>query len=271
MYDSFKVQARLSKVGDSATRRNQLERSKMGMSIRNTAFALILLSILPRVGLSYAAGRVFFDDFEDGTTNKWGQDSGRNKCTVVTFASDGGATHGGSRMASCNWNGTVSWDDPTAYSTLVLDSWSYSTEFFIRLWVRADRDVDNKFGSKWFRLYNSFNSYYWDGQMEQSGGPIFSTLETYGKSSYGNAPVGDYLWHKVEIYVKQASNSTFRLWVDGNLQQQETGFSSSTAKWYPMYLMSNWSNNGPDWAHNSNNHVYWDDIEIGRASCRERV
>jgi hypothetical protein len=224
--------------------------------------ALMLLASAVLASLSHAAGRVFYDGFEDGTTNKWGQDSGRNRCSVVASAIDGRGPRAGSRMASCNWNGVVAWNDPAAYSTLVLSSWSYSSEFLIRLWVRADNDVDSKFGSKWFRLYNSSNSYYWDGQMEQSGGPIFSTLETYGSTSYGGARVGDRQWHKIEIYVKQGSSSTFRLWVDGNLQHQKTGFSSSTAKWYPMYLMSNWSNNGPAWAHDANNHIYWDEIEI---------
>jgi hypothetical protein len=32
------------------------------------------------------AGRVFFDDFEDGTTDKWEQDDFRNRCQVVTSA-----------------------------------------------------------------------------------------------------------------------------------------------------------------------------------------
>lgn len=232
---------------------------------------LLLLFTLALADVSYAAGRVFFDDFEDGTISKFSPPDSRDPCKNVSTAIDGGSPRTGSRMLQCNWNGTVAWNDPAAFNTLSLNSWSYNNEFFIRLWVRADSDVDQKFGSKWLRLYNqSINSFILDGQMEQAGGPIYSNIESVDGSvtnynKWGNASLGDRLWHKVEIYVKQglSNSATFRVWVDGSLQHEKTNFSSNPSnKWYPLVLVSNWSNNGPEWAHDANNHTYWDDIEI---------
>ena len=186
------------------------------------AVAVILLSPLMPIKSSYAAGRVFFDDFEDGTTNKWAQADFRNKCAVVNSAIDGGSPRSGTRMARCNWNGTVAWNDPAAYESSALNSWSYSTEFLIRVWVRADADVDHKFGNKRFRLFfnGGVNDYFWDGQMERSGGPIYSNIGTVDGvtgnfNNYGSAPIGDGLWHKVEVYFKVGLGGTsiMRTWV----------------------------------------------------------
>jgi len=232
---------------------------------------LLVLSILALAETSYAAGQVFFDDLEDGTVNKYSPVDFRNLCKNVSTAIDGGSPHGGSRMLQCNWNGVVAWNDPASYDTVSIKSWNYNNEFLIRLWVRADMDVDSKFGSKWLRLYNQgINSFIQDGQMEQPNGPIYSNIESVDGSvtnynKWGSAPLGDRKWHKVEIYVKQgvSSNAVFRVWVDGSLQYEKTGVSSNPSnKWYPLILVSNWSNNGPEWAHDANNHTYWDDIEI---------
>jgi hypothetical protein len=231
---------------------------------------LFVFSLLLSTSAS-AATRVFYDGSESGNTNLWSQLDYRNKCTSVTSPLDGGAgPHSGSRMIRCNWDGVAAWNSAESYEALSL-TWSYTNEFLIRLWVRSDSDVDSKFGSKWLRLYNQgVNSFILDGQMEQAGGPIYSNIESVDGTStnynnWGSALLGNQGWHKVELYVKHgiSNDAIFRVWVDGSLQYQRTGFSSSPAnKWYPLIFVSNWSNNGPEWAHDTNNHTYWDDVEI---------
>lgn len=249
-----------------------LSRKKTIQSLQKFTTTLVVLSPLAFMDVSYAAGLVFQDGFEDGTANRWSEDSGRNKCTVVRTALDGKAPQNGSYMLQCNWNGVVAWNDPASYETVALKSWNYSSEFLIRAWVRAGADVDHKFGSKWLRLYSSgaVNSFILDGQMEGSGGPIYSNIEkvdgvTVNYNNYGGASLGDTAWHKIELYFKQglSNNAIVRVWVDGSLEHQKTGFSSNPGnKWYPLYLMSNWSSNTPEWEHDANNHVYWDNIEV---------
>src|SRR5262245_4628748 len=69
---------------------NQLSSSSMTKNLWHLATTLIVLSLLVSANLTHAAGRVFYDGFEDGTTNAWQQDDFRNKCVVVTSALDGG-------------------------------------------------------------------------------------------------------------------------------------------------------------------------------------
>ncbi len=52
-----------------------------------------------------AITRVFFDDFESATIDKWHSSSAR--CTPTTVARDGTSPHAGQSMAECNWNGRV--------------------------------------------------------------------------------------------------------------------------------------------------------------------
>ena len=231
----------------------------------------ILAALLLAPTISISATRVFYDGSESGNTNLWSQVDYRNKCTSVTAPLDGGAgPYSGSRMIRCNWDGVAAWNSAESYEALSL-TWNYTNEFLIRLWVRSDSDVDAKFGSKWLRLYNQgVNSFIMDGQMEQAGGPIYSNIESVDGSNtnynnWGSALLGNQSWHKAEIYVKHgvSNDAIFRVWVDGNLQHQRTGFSSNPAnKWYPLIFVSNWSNNGPTWEHDNNNHTYWDEIEI---------
>jgi hypothetical protein len=222
---------------------------------------------------SFAAGLVWSDDFESGNTSKWAKDGGRNLCTVVSTAVDGAAPAGGSKMAECNWNGIVSWDNSAAFSTMKLNSWNYSKEFLVRFKVRYASDVDKKFGSKMFRfMTDKGDNYYMAAQLESAGAPMFSFWETIGgragPMTYGDGSAfgADGKWHEVEIYVKQESGSTgvVRVWQDGRVIQQASNLQTITSggMWYPMYIMSNWSNNGPEWAHDADNHVYWDSFEI---------
>lgn len=224
---------------------------------------------------SSTIGRVFGDDFETGTTALWAQDDYHARCTVVTTAVDAIPAHGGTRAAQCNWNGLVAWNDPYAYTGLKLDSWAYTREFLVRIWVRYALDVDHKMGNKALRLYSNgggTNSYYFDAQMERSPSSMFSYWERVNNQSgaifWGDSvALGDGAWHKVEIYVKhntsgQADGVT-RVWLDDDLKQESVNIVSTTpgGRWYPLYLVSNWSNN-PGWEHDANNHVLWDDAEI---------
>ncbi|QQS15465.1 MAG: fibronectin type III domain-containing protein [Candidatus Moraniibacteriota bacterium] len=215
-----------------------------------------------------AATRVFYDDLESGNTNLWSQGGSNDKCTNVLTAIDGNSPHGGSHMMQCNWNGSVAWNDPASYSSAVLGSWSYTNEFLIRMWVRVDNDVDHKFGSKWIRITGNYptNSFIADGQMEQTGGPIYTNIECLDGTcnnwnNYGSGLIGNTQWHKLEFYSKGGGSSIFRIWVDDYLEWEKTGFSSSQ-KWNELNIISNWSDNGPEWAHDANNHTYWDDFEI---------
>lgn len=245
--------------------------------MRSLATALILmLAAIPHS--SSAAGRVFFEDFESynvGTlpATQWQQDLPHNLLQVVTSSVDGRAgPHSGTKMGMGNWDGNAN-----DFTTAKLSSWSYTREFLIRLWVRYDADVDHVTGNKAFRLDNfqspPAESYYFDGQVEsQPTAPMFSFWEVVaGKTitgspyeNFNGGPLGDTKWHKIEIYVKHNTvgqkDGILRVWNDGNLVHDITGIQSVTDgnKWYPMYLMSNWSN----FAHDANNHAYWDDIEI---------
>jgi hypothetical protein len=235
--------------------------------------AAALLTIVNRSQAAGAGGVVFSDGFESGNTNLWSADGFRNKCTASRTAVDGGGPHSGSYMAECNWNGILAWNDPAAYTTLQLSWWNYSREFLIRFWVRLSSDVDHKIGSKLLRLFSPSGSdnMFLDAQMESGGGPIYIQWAQIngqlGPILYGSAPLGNGSWHKVEIYLKHntpgLTDGTMRVWQDGVVQHQAVNITSVTTgnHWYPMYFMSNWSNN-PGWEHDANNHVYWDDVEV---------
>ncbi len=238
--------------------------------MRIIAFLLMLL-VPPSVD---AAGRVFYDGFEDGTTNAWVADGSRNKCTVVTSALDAGlGPYAGTKMAQCNWNGEVSFSDPESYLTLKLTSWSYTEEMFVRFRVRYDADVDQVNGGKAMRLEDGNNGMYWGVDMSSPTDDFTAYWEfidgVQSPGSYvywGNGEnMGNGQWHKVEIYILARTNTTgaLRIWVDDTLVKELTGIKTtgSGQHWYPMYVMSNWSSN-PGWEHDANNHVYWDEMEI---------
>jgi hypothetical protein len=235
--------------------------------------ATLVVCGLP-VTATYAAGRVFFEGFEAGNTASFAADGTRERCVATRSSVDQKPARAGSYMAECNWNGVVAWNDSRAYSSLKLPSWNYSREFLIRGWVRYAADVDHAMGAKLMRLLSDdgSNSFYLGAQMERSGGPVFVYWERVngraGPLSYGEGTAaGDGAWHKIEVYTKHnapgQSDGVLRMWLDGNvvLEQQGLITSSSEGRWYPFYLMSNWSNN-PGWEHDANNHVYWDDVEI---------
>jgi hypothetical protein len=134
--------------------------------------------------------------------------------------------------------------------------------------------VDRKAGAKLFRMYSPGlgDSFYIGAQMETPNTTLFAYWEEIagqpGPEFWGDSSsLGDGQWHKMEIYVKHntpgVANGTVRVWQDGAVKQQATNIVTIATgdHWYPIYLMSNWSNN-PGWEHDANNHVYWDEFEI---------
>jgi hypothetical protein len=246
------------------------------MSVTGLLCFLGIFAVLGTCGYrtSYAAGRAFSDDFESGNVNKWSADTPRALCKVVQTARDGGSPHGGSNMLECNWNGTVAWNDPNAFSTVQLPQkvWPYTNEFLVRAWVRLDADVSHAFGSKLMRLdpNDMLDSFILDAQMNQAAGPALITWElingAQGPESWGDGTaLGDHKWHKIEIYMNARSTptGTARVWIDGTLRLEVKNAVTVAPghTWGPLILTSNWSNN-PGWEHGANNHIYWDDIEV---------
>lgn len=243
--------------------------------LRYTLPKLLLVAVfcLPSAP-GVATGVVFFDGFEDGTTNKWQKDENRDLCPVVERSVDGVPPHSGKFMLECNWNGLLAWNDSAAYSTVKLSAWPYQAEFLVRLWVRFASDVTPHEGSKIFRLFPDdgiADSFIIQPNMAASDRPIqFSWIlnKKQMPSFWGNGhTIGDGKWHRVEIYQKEnhrgASDGVVRVWLDGALLQELVNVVSiaPSSHWTNLFLMSNWTNN-PGWDHGAHNHVDWDDIQI---------
>jgi hypothetical protein len=239
-------------------------------AVRKCSLSILLLAASVHL---HAAGRVFYDGFESGTVSQWSADASREKCKPVRAAVDGAGPFSESFQAECNWNGVVSWSSSSAYSTLVLKSWAYSREFLIRFRVRLAADVDRKDGQKLLRLYSATSeSFFMSARMNVTDGPMFAYWESIGGGggarTYGDGTkLGDGKWHEVEIYIRHNSpgqlDGATKIWLDGAMLLQAEGITSvvPSGKWYPLYVMSNWSNN-PGWEHDADNHAYWDDFEI---------
>jgi hypothetical protein len=246
----------------------------LGRRARYITAACITLSLIAVADSSYAAGRVFYDGFESGTTNQWSQDDFRNKCNVVSSALDGGAgPRGGTKMVRCNWNGTLDWNDPARYEALRLGSWNYSREFLIRFWIREDRDLGSPksdTGPKYYRLGSNEN-----GPAESFGAlnvggfqkaEFYNAASQIGGTYWGDgSSVGDRGWHKVEIYIKNGtSDGVVRLWEDDAKVWESVNVNTvqSGGTWTPFFISSNWSGAAGCCDHDTSNHIYWDDFEI---------
>jgi hypothetical protein len=247
---------------------NQFLWTRIARSVCRLAIALILLSPLVAGNSSYAAGRVFYDGFENGISlSNWNVVGTYPVATTVRAARDGGTPRSGSWMAETNWGSSTG-----PYSSLNKKGWPWTKEMFIRFWFRYDNDVDNGFGSKMFRLGSDYPtaSMYLACQMESPpASPMFYFWETVngsnGPLSYGNSTgCGDRVWHKLEIYIKAntsgQADGIFRIWKDGAVYQTDTNITTVTAGhfWNEIGFVSNWSN----FSNDANNHVYWDDFEI---------
>ena len=238
---------------------------KLLHSMRYVSVALIALSTLSFVNSCYAAGQVFYDGFENGTTTNWLQDDFRNRCTVVSSAVDRVAgPYAGSRMLSCNHDATRSSMDAAAYETLKLTTDNlYSDELFIRLRVRKDQDMN--LPKKILRFYETPGSLYHDlfevaGHPQEAfnnAGNVTSTaFPTYWGGAAGDHTNNPSAWHKIEYYIRQSTGSV-KIWHDGILVRNDNGFNFDNLKWSPFYLTSNGDTTG-----DASNHLYFDDFEI---------
>jgi hypothetical protein len=227
--------------------------------------SLLVLLVLCWSVSAQAATRVFFDGFEDGTTNAWTQDDYRLKCDVVSSALDGGAgPTSGTKMTRCNWDGTVAWNDPLATKTMYKAGFPYTSDIFLRAMIRYDNDADAKQGSKLMRVGNEGASFQ-DCQLELSPPQVFMYWQSSGAQvppTYWGGAQCRPGWKKWEIYIHQAaSGGIIRVWIDDVQIYDTSGNTIQTGGWNKWNMLSNWSNN-PGWEHDANNHVYWDDVEI---------
>ena len=242
--------------------------SQLSTLLRRLAIAFTFLVPLGLSEVSSAASRVFYDGFESGNTNLWGAESGRNRCTVVTSAADGvQGPYAGSRMAQCNWNGSAVWNSAEAFETLVANPPPYASETFYRARIRIDQNTERTDTSplKFLRIYSGSTgtSDYRDIYENSTSAPGLSNrgdagptqLTTYWGTASGDNTGSTSSWHKIEYYFNHSTNN-IKVWHDGVLIRNNT-VSFNSQKWLPFYLASNWSD-----AHDSTNHVYFDEIEI---------
>jgi chitodextrinase len=217
----------------------------------------------PAAGSS-VGGRIFYDGFDDGTTNKWNQDDFRNRCQVVTSAADGGPGPIGTYMVRCNWNGSVAWNAPARFETLTIDTNLYDDELFIR--VRTRLDVNHSVQVKLLRIFHDQGGVKHDlfGATGPGGSGINNAaaltsgnLPTYWGSAPGDSTRDDRTtWHKIEYYVRQ-STGTIKVWHDGILVRHDTGYNFEGVKWSPFYITSNAAD-----PFDATNYIYFDEFEV---------
>jgi hypothetical protein len=237
----------------------------MPTNMGRTFILIASVCALSAVANAHAAGRVFYDGFETGNTSLWGQDDFHNRCQVVTVAADGVAgPYAGSRMVRCNWDGIAAWDSPARYESLSTGV-PYTNEFLLRTHLRVDRNLEKTGGSatKIMRFFHwsGVQATYLDlfgalmnNSISNQGVAGGKQLTTYwgGLDSASNSAS----WHKVEYYINQSAG-TIKVWHDGVLIRNNTGFNFGGAKWTPFFLVSNWED-----AHDGVNFIYFDDVEI---------
>ncbi|HVY07561.1 MAG TPA: hypothetical protein VHB46_16415 [Burkholderiales bacterium] len=232
---------------------------------RNRLLALAVTTALAlAVGESaYATGRIFYDDFESGNTNLWGQDSPHGRCTVVTSSADGVAgPFAGSRMLRCNDDGASS----AGYESLTISP-SYIKELFIRTRIRIDTNHDRSTGSpkKLMRVFNwtgDFNTYNDIFESTETSNGLVNTgtaggtqFSTYWGGAGGDNTARTTAWHKIEYYFN--TTGTIRVWHDGVMVQNQSGLPTNNAKWVPFFITSNWAD-----SHDGTNYVYFDEFEV---------
>jgi hypothetical protein len=235
--------------------------------MRNSPVKILFVAwICLAAGAVSAASRVFFDDFESGNTDKWQKDDYRNKCPVVLQSTDGvSGPFAGAYMASCNWNGTVAWNDPASFETLTLPSLASSNELFYRIRVRIDKDVDKTAGSaaKILRIFvptaavNDMNdAVRLSSGLTNEGQAGGNQMTTYWGGAGGDTTASSATWHRIEYYFNKTSG-TVKVWHDGILVRNESGLAFNGTWWMPLYLVSNFAD-----PHDAVNHVYFDDVEV---------
>lgn len=236
-----------------------------GKAFKYLKYSLVMFVPLFQLALadmSYAASRVFYDTFEDGTTNKWVHPGTFPKCIAVSATADGVPIHNGRYAMRCNWYGY-------GQDEVELSSWPYNNEFFLRWWFKEDANVDHQVGAKTMRLgFGGPDHSYWSCQNEYGDlATMYLYFNVSGSESVywpsvDNGYCGDHKWHKFELYVKHDTNDKdgiIRFWLDGVKKYDYAGNTHTPgAHWYPWNILSNWSNASQD----DLNYTYWDDVEV---------
>jgi hypothetical protein len=167
-------------------------------------------------------------------------------------------------MARCNWDGSLAWNDPAKFETLTIDTSLYDDELFVR--VRTRLDVNHSVEAKFLRIFYDQGGVYHDlyeatgpgGSGINNGAALESgTLPTYWGSAPGDNTRDDRTtWHKIEYYFRQ-STGTIRVWHDGVLIRNDTGYDFKGVKWSPIYITSNAAD-----PFDATNYAYFDEFEV---------
>lgn len=240
--------------------------------------ALILLSsFLVLVDVSDAASRQRYENFESyalgnmtagqrAITGYWTDDSGRITPDIVSSSLDGLAgPHGGSKMARFNYdtlNSATGWSSLQQNPTGI----AFTNEIFYRYWIRFDKDYGaSSIGSerKFGRIFTT-SPVYNDLFLEVAPSEFITVVLVNG--SYPGVQHSIALsitaWNKVEFYINR-STGTVKLWVNNALKENYTGLNTAAGRWVDFYPASNWGDvENSGWRHGSNNHFYFDDLEI---------
>jgi len=221
-------------------------------------------------------GRIFYDDFEDGTLDKWTHPARPGvfpEVLGVGEAYDGGSPNSGSYMAGLNWTSTD-------YAGIKLLSWSYTREFFVRLYLRYDEDMGIQSGVSVNRTGNKLFRMGWNNESPVNSELLFTTNEKSEDSdpdilhptltingtpthAYPSNTFFNYQWHKVEIYMDNHSSGKFKVWLEDSLIINYSGNTiGDTNDWTNLYIPSNWTTNNPTEVHDDTNHMYLDSVEI---------
>lgn len=236
--------------------------------------AIILVMNIIAAPMAHSAGRVFYDGFEDGTTDAWAQDQwNTTKCPVVTASIDGIAgPYAGTYMVQCNYQTDGNWPQINLPN---FDAY-YTDEFFIRMRYRPDTDVNRTggyqgqptVGQASFKFMRFFQLNPYHDMFEVAGHPQSANnnagnpndgdlFPTYWGGATGDNTNQSSAWHTIEYYLKQSTGS-FKVWHDGILIRDDSGYDYVGTKWTSFFLQSN----GDAGVTDNSNHWYVDEFEV---------
>ena len=229
-----------------------------------TRLAIILLFLISIAVNSYAASRVFYENFDDGNANEFDTAT----ADVVTTS-----PHSGSYCGRANWQTD---GDNQSTSNFVKSSWSYTNETFIRFWVKIDPNCYESIGTlenaKVMRLsWDGENSDYTMTLQDDTNGTYHDSWYVNGSfvlNCYSSGTLSPGTWHKVEIYIKHdtdGSDGVIKIWTDDVLNNNSCyPYNGDTYDgdeyWYPFHFPSNWTRT--DGEDPEPNYIYIDDVEI---------
>lgn len=176
----------------------------------------------------------------------------------------------GSRMFECSY-GTAGTD--TWFCNYIPINALYTNEMMIRIWIRADTDVQGNQGSMahLLRLYQggANASDILTSMIGDSSGNEANTLmiadALWGGVRPANSPqyyqwnsgIGNHQWHKYEMYLNNSTN-VYKLWEDDVLIMSVSD-PMVTFHFQNFIPMHNWGSPKPT---DNNTHFYFDEVEV---------